>query len=58
MTSGLWTLFSMGAFVAIAIWVFLIKDRKDFDKQASMPLEDDPSETHTFNNKESKEDSA
>jgi len=44
MSAGVWTLFSMGAFVAIVIWVFLVKSRKDFDKQANMPLEDDKRE--------------
>jgi len=43
MSSGLWTLFAMGAFIAIVIWVFLIKDRRDFDRQAHMPLDDDES---------------
>jgi len=41
MTAGMVTLFAMLAFVAIAIWVFLIKDKKDFDEQAHMPLEED-----------------
>ncbi|AKS43106.1 cbb3-type cytochrome oxidase subunit 3 [Wenzhouxiangella marina] len=45
MSSGIWTLFAMLAFVAIAIWVFLIKDRKDFEEQANMPLDDDDSGT-------------
>ncbi len=41
MSSGIWTLFAMLAFVAIVIWVFLIKDKEDFDDQANMPLDDD-----------------
>ena len=53
MSSGLWTLFSMGAFVAIVIWVFLIKNRKDFDAQANMPLDDDARELREQNKEES-----
>ncbi|MEE4331032.1 MAG: cbb3-type cytochrome c oxidase subunit 3 [Wenzhouxiangella sp.] len=45
MTAGLVPLFAMLAFVAIAIWVFLIKDKKDFDEQAHMPLEEDTDST-------------
>lgn len=41
MSSGIWTLFAMLAFVAIVIWVFLIKNKEDFDDQANMPLDDD-----------------
>lgn len=41
MSSGIWTLFAMLAFVAIVIWVFLIKDKEDFDDQANMPLDED-----------------
>ncbi len=54
MSAGLWTLFSMGAFIAIVIWVFLIKNRKDFDAQANMPLNDDARE---LREQEKKEDS-
>jgi cbb3-type cytochrome oxidase subunit 3 len=54
MSAGLWTLFSMGAFIAIVIWVFLIKSRKDFDAQAKMPLNDDARE---LREQEKKEDS-
>ena len=53
MSAGLWTLFSMGAFVAIVIWVFLIKNRKDFDAQANMPLDDDARELSEQNKEES-----
>lgn len=53
MSSGLWTLFSMGAFVAIVIWVYLIKDRKDFDAQANMPLDDDARELRDMNKENS-----
>ncbi len=41
MSSGIWTLFAMIAFIVIVIWVFLIKDKEDFDDQANLPLEDD-----------------
>lgn len=49
MTSGIWTLFAMLAFIAIVIWVFLIKDKEDFNDQANMPLDDDEADE---NNKE------
>jgi len=52
MSAGVWTLFSMGAFVAIVIWVFLIKNRKDFDAQANMPLNDDARELREQDKKE------
>jgi len=57
MTAGLWTLFSMVAFIAIVIWVFLIKSRKDFDAQANMPLNDDARELREQREQEEKEDS-
>lgn len=41
MIAGLVTLFAMLAFVAIVIWVFVIKDRKDFDEQANLPLDEE-----------------
>ncbi len=41
MSSGLITGFAMLAFVAIVIWVFLIKKKEDFDDQAHLPLDDD-----------------
>lgn len=41
MTSGIITAFAMIAFLAIAVWVFLIKRKEDFDEQAHLPLEDD-----------------
>lgn len=41
MTSGIITAFAMIAFLAIAIWVFVIKRKEDFDEQAHLPLEDD-----------------
>jgi len=53
MSSGLWTLFAMAAFVGITIWVFWIKDRKDFDQQAHMPLEEDDERPGDSNEEES-----
>jgi len=41
MSSGLITGFAMLAFIAIVIWVFLIKKKEDFDDQASLPLDED-----------------
>lgn len=41
MTSGLFTAFAMIAFIAITIWVFILKRKEDFDEQAHLPLEDD-----------------
>lgn len=42
MSSGLFTLFAMLAFIGISVWVFLIKSKSDFDDQAHMPLDDEP----------------
>lgn len=44
MSSGLWTGFAMLAFVAITVWVFLIKKKEDFDEQAHLPLDEDRTE--------------
>jgi len=41
MSSGLITGFAMLAFVAIVVWVFVIKRKEDFDEQAHMPLDED-----------------
>ena len=46
MSSGLITLFAMLAFVAIVVWVFLIKRKEDFDEQASLPLDEDDRQEH------------
>jgi cytochrome c oxidase cbb3-type subunit 4 len=40
-SSGLITLFAMLAFLAIVVWVFLIKRKEDFDEQANLPLDED-----------------
>jgi cbb3-type cytochrome oxidase subunit 3 len=41
MSSGIWTGFVMLAFIAIAVWVFLVKDKEDFDDQAHLPLDEE-----------------
>jgi cbb3-type cytochrome oxidase subunit 3 len=41
MTAGIVTLFAMLAFVAIAIWVFVIKNKEDFEEQANLPLDEE-----------------
>ncbi len=41
MSSGIITTFALLAFIAIVIWVFIIKRKEDFDEQAHMPLEED-----------------
>jgi len=41
MSSGIVTLIAMLAFVAVVVWVFVIKRKEDFDEQAHMPLEDE-----------------
>lgn len=50
MTSGIITAFAMIAFLAIAIWVFLLKTKEDFDEQAHLPLEDDPPRSNRTDN--------
>ena len=41
MTSGIITAIAMLCFVAIVVWVFLIKRKEDFDEQAHLPLDED-----------------
>jgi cbb3-type cytochrome oxidase subunit 3 len=41
MTAGVVTLFAMLAFIAIAVWVFVIKKKEDFDEQANLPLDEE-----------------
>lgn len=41
MDSGILTLLALLAFVAVVVWVFVIKRKEDFDSQAQLPLEDD-----------------
>ncbi len=40
MTGGIVTLLALLGFLAVVIWVFVIKRREDFDEQARQPLED------------------
>lgn len=51
MTAGIVTLFAMLAFVGITVWVFVLKDKKDFDDQANLPLDE---EDRQARNKEGK----
>ncbi len=41
MTSGIITAIAMLCFVAIVVWVFIVKDKKDFDEQANLPLDEE-----------------
>ncbi len=45
MTAGLVTLFAMLAFIAITVWVFVIKKKEDFDEQAKLPLDEEDRNT-------------
>ncbi len=40
MSGGIVTLLSLLGFLAVVVWVFVIKRRSDFDEQANLPLED------------------
>ena len=40
MTGGIVTLLALLGFLAVVVWVFLIKRREDFDEQAHTPLQD------------------
>ena len=42
MTGGIVTLLSLLGFLAVVIYVYIIKRREDFDEQAGLPLEDAP----------------
>ncbi len=53
MSAGLVTLFAMLAFIGITIWVFVIKDKKDFDEQAHLPLDEADREQQQDNKEES-----
>jgi cytochrome c oxidase cbb3-type subunit 4 len=37
-TSGIITAVALLAFVAIVVWVFIVKRKEDFDEQANLPL--------------------
>lgn len=41
MTSGIITAIAMLCFVAIVVWVFIVKKKEDFDEQAHLPLDED-----------------
>jgi cbb3-type cytochrome oxidase subunit 3 len=40
MTGGIVTLLALLGFLAVVVWVFIIKRREDFDEQAHTPLKD------------------
>lgn len=40
MTGGIVTLLALLGFLAVVVYVFVIKRREDFDEQARQPLED------------------
>ncbi|MBS3743991.1 MAG: cbb3-type cytochrome c oxidase subunit 3 [Wenzhouxiangellaceae bacterium] len=40
MTGGIVTLLALLGFIAVVVYVFVIKRREDFDEQARQPLED------------------
>ena len=44
MTSGIITAIAMLGFIAIVVWVFIIKRKEDFDEQASLPLDEEDKE--------------
>lgn len=56
MTSGIVTAFAMLAFIAITIWVFVVKRKEDFDEQAHLPLDDEL--PHSKESTETKETSS
>ncbi len=41
MTSGIVTAIAMLCFVAIVVWVFIVKKKEDFDEQANLPLDEE-----------------
>lgn len=41
MSSGILTALTMLAFVGVVVWVFVLKNREDFDRQANLPLDED-----------------
>lgn len=52
MSSGLITAFAMLAFVAIVIWVFVVKRKEDFDEQANLPLDEEDRRRQEENEKD------
>lgn len=57
MSSGLITAVAMLAFIAIVIWVFVIKRKEDFDEQAHLPL-DEKNRRRSSDNENDKENSS
>lgn len=57
MIAGIVTAFAMLAFVAITVWVFVIKKKEDFDDQANLPL-DEADKERLNKDRKNKEDSA
>ena len=43
---GLITLALMGVFTALVVWLFVFRNRKDFDHAARIPLEDNSDGEH------------
>jgi len=56
MTGGIITALALLGFLAVVVYVFVIKRREDFDEQARQPLEDRedeaPGKTHGGDNGE------
>ena len=52
MIAGLVTLFALLAFIAIVVWVFIVKNKEDFDEQAALPLDEDDRDKGNKGNKE------
>lgn len=40
MTGGIVTLLALLGFLAVVVWVFVVKRKEDFEDQAHQPLED------------------
>jgi len=58
MTGGIVTLLALLGFLAVVVYVFIIKRREDFDEQARQPLEDRHDKRHDDrydNSRESRE---
>ena len=55
MTGGIVTLLALLGFLAVVVWVFIIKRREDFDEQARMPLQDRDHDSNERNNRNSGE---
>ena len=53
MTGGIVTLLALLGFLAVVVWVFIIKRREDFEEQRRQPLEDGTE--RTSGDKESEE---